>query len=51
MTGEHSQYTLYSKSNEEHGLINDIHKSEQYTNGSFIIDTDDFGEVIDMYIS
>ncbi|HDJ6732049.1 TPA: DNA topoisomerase IV subunit A, partial [Staphylococcus aureus] len=29
VTGEHSQYTLYSKSNEEHGLINDIHKSEQ----------------------
>ncbi|WP_375336269.1 hypothetical protein, partial [Staphylococcus aureus] len=25
--------------------------SEQYTNGSFIVDTDDFGEVIDMYIS
>ncbi|HCY0200825.1 TPA: DNA topoisomerase IV subunit A, partial [Staphylococcus aureus] len=25
VTGEHSQYTLYSKSNEEHGLINDIH--------------------------
>ncbi|HCD4665387.1 TPA: DNA topoisomerase IV subunit A, partial [Staphylococcus aureus] len=41
VTGEHSQYTLYSKSNEEHGLINDIHKSEQYTNGSFIVDTDD----------
>ncbi|HGO3192934.1 TPA: DNA topoisomerase IV subunit A, partial [Staphylococcus aureus] len=40
VTGEHSQYTLYSKSNEEHGLINDIHKSEQYTNGSFIVDTD-----------
>ncbi|HDA6622880.1 TPA: DNA topoisomerase IV subunit A [Staphylococcus aureus] len=51
VTGEHSQYTLYSKSNEEHGLINDIHKSEQYTNGSFVVDTDDFGEVIDMYIS
>ncbi|HCY7479439.1 TPA: DNA topoisomerase IV subunit A [Staphylococcus aureus] len=51
LTGEHSQYTLYSKSNEEHGLINDIHKSERYTNGSFIVDTDDFGEVIDMYIS
>lgn len=51
VTGEHSQYTLYSKSNEEHGLINDIHKSEQYTNGSFIVDTDNFGEVIDMYIS
>ncbi|HAR7403107.1 DNA topoisomerase IV subunit A [Staphylococcus aureus] len=51
VTGEHSQYTLYSKSNEEHGLINDIHKSEQYTNGSFIVDTDDFGEVIDVYIS
>ncbi|GBW85466.1 DNA topoisomerase IV subunit A [Staphylococcus aureus] len=51
VTSEHSQYTLYSKSNEEHGLINDIHKSEQYTNGSFIVDTDDFGEVIDMYIS
>ncbi|MGZ1576276.1 DNA topoisomerase IV subunit A [Staphylococcus argenteus] len=50
VTNEHNQYTLYSKSNEEHGLINDIHKSEQYTNGSFIVDTDDFGIVTDMYI-
>ncbi|MBO0928561.1 DNA topoisomerase IV subunit A [Staphylococcus sp. 30400_3112M30941] len=50
VTKEHNQYTLYSKANEEHGLVNDIHKSEQYTNGSFIVDTDDFGIVTDMYI-
>lgn len=50
VTNEHNQYTLYSKSNEEHGLINDVHKSEQYTNGSFIVDTDDFGIVTDMYV-
>ncbi|MBE5662381.1 DNA topoisomerase IV subunit A [Staphylococcus sp. SS21] len=50
VTKEHNQYTLYSKANEERGLVNDIHKSEQYTNGSFIVDTDDFGIVTDMYI-
>ncbi|UMT76841.1 DNA topoisomerase IV subunit A [Staphylococcus roterodami] len=50
VTKEHNQYTLYSKANEEQGLVNDIHKSEQYTNGSFIVDTDDFGIVTDMYI-
>ncbi|MBE5665504.1 DNA topoisomerase IV subunit A [Staphylococcus sp. SS251] len=50
VTKEHNQYTLYSKANEEHGLVNDIHKSEQYTNGSFIVDTVDFGIVTAMYI-
>jgi len=38
-------YTVLSKNNEESGNIKDVHLSEQYTNGSFIIDMDDFGEV------
>ena len=47
---QHQQYTIYSASNEEIGSINDIHKSEQYTNGSFIVDVDDFGNILDMYV-
>ena len=38
-------YTVLSKNNEESGNIKDVYLSEQYTNGSFIIDMDDFGEV------
>jgi topoisomerase-4 subunit A len=39
-------YTIYSsKRHEESGNIKDIHLSEQYTNGSFIVDVKDFGEV------
>lgn len=43
-------YTIYSDNKEETGKINDVHLSEQYTNGSFIIDVDDFGKVISMTI-
>ncbi|PTI75655.1 DNA topoisomerase IV subunit A [Staphylococcus succinus] len=38
-------YTIYSNKQEESGNIKDIHLSEQYTNGSFIVDINDFGEV------
>ena len=39
-------YTIFSNSNEESGSITDVHLSEQYTNGSFIIDVDEFGQVV-----
>ncbi|KRG10089.1 DNA topoisomerase IV subunit A [Staphylococcus sp. NAM3COL9] len=39
------QYTIYSNKQQETGNIKDIHLSEQYTNGSFIVDINDFGEV------
>ncbi|MGX0703587.1 DNA topoisomerase IV subunit A [Staphylococcus capitis] len=41
-------YTIFSNSNEEFGNINEVHLSEQYTNGSFIIDVEDFGQVVSM---
>ncbi|MFI3133268.1 DNA gyrase subunit A, partial [Staphylococcus warneri] len=46
----YTTYTLYSDNNQESGDIASIHKSEQYTNGSFIVDIDDFGEVKGMYL-
>ena len=39
----HTKYIVFSQHHEEYGNIDDVHLSEQYTNGSFIIDTDDFG--------
>lgn len=39
------QYTINSNKQQETGDIKDIHLSEQYTNGSFIVDINDFGEV------
>ncbi|EHJ08241.1 DNA topoisomerase IV subunit A [Staphylococcus simiae] len=50
VTAQHQQYKIYSTTNEEVGMITDIHKSEQYTNGSFIVDVDEFGNLIDMYV-
>lgn len=41
-------YTVFSNNHEESGNINEVHLSEQYTNGSFIIDVDDFGQVVSM---
>ena len=41
----HTKYIVFSQHHEEeYGNIDDVHLSEQYTNGSFIIDTDDFGK-------
>lgn len=45
-----SMYTLYSESHSEEGQITDIHLSEQYTNGSFVVDVKEFGDVLDMTI-
>lgn len=46
----HTKYIVFSQHHEEYGNIDDVHLSEQYTNGSFIIDTDDFGEVESMIL-
>ncbi|MCY1039269.1 DNA topoisomerase IV subunit A [Staphylococcus nepalensis] len=43
-------YTITSKQHEESGNIKDIHLSEQYTNGSFIVDVKEFGEVENLII-
>ena len=44
---DESMYTLYSESHSEEGQITDIHLSEQYTNGSFVVDVKEFGDVLD----
>lgn len=46
----HTKYIVFSQHHEEYGNIDDVHLSEQYTNGLFIIDTDDFGEVESMIL-
>ncbi|UDI78339.1 DNA topoisomerase IV subunit A [Staphylococcus taiwanensis] len=48
---DEERYTIFSEKHSETGNIKDIHLSEQYTNGSFIVDTKDFGDIIDMIIS
>ncbi|OEL02503.1 DNA gyrase subunit A [Staphylococcus succinus] len=45
-----TMYTIYSNKQEESGNIKDIHLSEQYTNGSFIVDINDFGELESLMI-
>ncbi|MEJ7540835.1 DNA topoisomerase IV subunit A [Staphylococcus intermedius] len=47
---EQSQYRLVSQQDEVTGLIKDIHLSEQYTNGSFVVDTNTFGEIEDLFV-
>lgn len=47
---DESMYTLYSESHSEEGQITDIHLSEQYTNGSFVVGVKEFGDVLDMTI-
>lgn len=42
---EHAFFTLCSDSNQFDGNVNDIHLSEQYTNGSFVVDVAEFGEI------
>ncbi|MGW9857298.1 topoisomerase IV subunit A [Staphylococcus hominis] len=44
-------YTLYSDKHAETGEISNIHLSEQYTNGSFVVDTTEFGNVKSMIIN
>ncbi|MDQ7110321.1 DNA topoisomerase IV subunit A [Staphylococcus cohnii species complex 1658] len=47
---DHTTYTIYSKQHEESGNIKDIHLSEQYTNGSFVVDVKEFGDVVSMIV-
>ncbi|AVQ33224.1 DNA topoisomerase IV subunit A [Staphylococcus muscae] len=46
-----TQYHLISDEDVYIGQINKIHLSEQYTNGSFVVDTTTFGEVKNLYVS
>ncbi|MEL0537645.1 DNA topoisomerase IV subunit A [Staphylococcus debuckii] len=51
ITNPNSIYTLYSNKDSYAGKVSDIHLTEQYTNGSFVVDTDEFGEVNALSIS
>lgn len=51
ITNPESIYTIYSNKDSFSGKVNDIHLTEQYTNGSFVVDTDEFGEVKALSIS
>ena len=42
---ENETFTLCSENEHYQGQINDIHLSEQYTNGSFVVDIATFGEI------
>ncbi|MHD0397780.1 DNA topoisomerase IV subunit A [Staphylococcus simulans] len=44
-------YTLYSKTDVFTGIVGDVHLTEQYTNGSFVVDVDVFGEVLALSVS
>lgn len=44
-------YTLYSKKNTFTGTVGDVHLTEQYTNGSFVVDVDTFGDVEALTVS
>lgn len=51
ITNPESIYTIYSNKDSFSGKVNDIHLTEQYTNGSFVVDTDEFGEVNALSVS
>lgn len=42
---EHQTFILRSNDEQYEGKIEDIHLSEQYTNGSFVVDVTTFGEI------
>lgn len=42
---ENKTFTLCSENDHYQGQISDIHLSEQYTNGSFVVDVTTFGEI------
>ncbi|WP_412520546.1 DNA topoisomerase IV subunit A [Staphylococcus simulans] len=46
-----AQYTLYSKKDTFTGTGGDVHLTEQYTNGSFVVDVDTFGDVEALTVS
>ncbi|AMY04852.1 DNA topoisomerase IV subunit A [Staphylococcus condimenti] len=51
ITNPESIYTIYSNKDSFSGKVSDIHLTEQYTNGSFVVDTDEFGEVNALSVS
>ncbi|WP_105979698.1 DNA topoisomerase IV subunit A [Staphylococcus simulans] len=44
-------YTLYSNKDTFTGTVGDVHLTEQYTNGSFVVDVDSFGDVEALSVS
>ncbi|MFP4913618.1 DNA topoisomerase IV subunit A [Staphylococcus coagulans] len=47
---DQSRYKLISQNDTFEGEIKDIHLSEQYTNGSFVVDTTVFGEIENLFV-
>lgn len=50
VTDTSQQYVIYSQTKQQRGYVKDIHKSERYTNGSFVVDVDEFGNVNGLYL-
>ncbi|WP_294582831.1 DNA topoisomerase IV subunit A [uncultured Staphylococcus sp.] len=50
ISSDDAQYTIISQRASETGNVKDIHLSEQYTNGSFVVDVKEFGEVTSLII-
>ncbi|MGV3243892.1 DNA topoisomerase IV subunit A [Staphylococcus sp. 11261D007BR] len=44
------RYIIISDAHQHEGLVSDIHLSEQYTNGSFVVDINEFGKIQDLFI-
>ena len=47
---DQNRYKLISQNDTFEGEIKDIHLSEQYTNGSFVVDTTVFGEIENLFV-
>ncbi|REI10243.1 DNA topoisomerase IV subunit A [Staphylococcus felis] len=45
-----TKYRITSEQNSHEGQIKEIHLSEQYTNGSFVVDTQTFGDIQQLHV-
>ncbi|WP_281192196.1 DNA topoisomerase IV subunit A [Staphylococcus felis] len=45
-----TKYRIISEQNSHEGQIKEIHLSEQYTNGSFVVDTQTFGDIQQLHV-
>ncbi|MDM8328076.1 DNA topoisomerase IV subunit A [Staphylococcus felis] len=45
-----TKYRITSEQNSHEGQIKEIHLSEQYTNGSFVVDTQTFGDIQHLHV-
>lgn len=45
-----TKYRITSEQNSHEGQIKEIHLSEQYTNGSFVVDTKTFGDIQQLHV-